>query len=139
MWYRNDQLGRKSISLERHEDRDATRDNPHILIYFIHNERTRKNREKERKEKETEIRSEVHVPQSSSQDYYTPLSRSSPPHRTRIYTQTGKYATQVSGIQWHETALRYSTFTLDRKEMGEREESEKERTRRKKKALWKLL
>jgi len=45
----------------------------------------------------------------------------------RIYTQTGKYATQVSGIQWHETALRYSTFTLDRKEMGEREESEKER------------
>lgn len=101
--YRYDQLGRKSISLDGHGDRIATRSNPDILIYFIHNERMRENRkkerEKERKEKETEIRSEVHVPQSSSQDYYTPLSRSSPLLTAHIYTQTGKYATQVSEIQ----------------------------------------
>lgn len=95
-------------------------------------EKIKRERQKERKEKETEIRSEVHVPQFSSQNYYTPLSRASPlSHRTRIYTQTGKYATRVSGIQWHETALCYSTFTLVRKE-SEREESDKEKNDRKK-------
>lgn len=68
--FRYGRLDRKSISLDGHGDRDATGDNPDILIYFIYNERTRENkekgREKEGKEKETEIRSEVHVPQSSS-------------------------------------------------------------------------
>jgi hypothetical protein len=45
---------------------------------------------------------------------------------------TGKYATQASGIQWHETALRYSALVRKKKDAGGRgEEKAKKKELRK--------
>lgn len=120
---------------------------PDILIYFIHNERTKENKEKRErerkgKEKEIEIRSEVHVPQTSLQDYYTPLSRSSPPpRRTRIHTRrqesTQHKQVEFSGTKQH-SAIAHSPRSGRRragKEETDEEESEKERSHERKKAL----
>jgi len=93
---------------------------PDILIYFTHNERKRENKKERDKKGEKEKGNRNPLGSARFSVFlagllYTIISIQSCPS---LYTQTGKYATQESGIQWHEIALRYSTFTLVREEVG---------------------
>lgn len=111
-----------------------------FLFTLVHNERTRENREKGR-EKGKGNRNPLGSARFSvflAGLLYTIISSPALRLIVRAHTHThthihrsGKVrATQARGIQWHETALRYSAFHLGQKSGGSgREESVKERGR----------